>query len=230
MKKICLYLLLTLPILAFGQQGSQKKELTKQEYIDLVKAYPDSVSSLISLRRVGGYDPDYKEMQELYNGLSKNVKKSKEGKEFQDYLRVLSTVAVGKQAPEFTQNDTTGNPVKLKDFRGKYVLLDFWASWCPDCRVESPDLVATYEKFKSDKFEILGISFDKDKAAWTKAIHADKRHWRHVSDLKRWQNDVGTLYGVKAIPQNVLIDPNGKIIARNLHKEALDRKLAEVLK
>ncbi|WP_270088928.1 TlpA family protein disulfide reductase [Sphingobacterium sp. SYP-B4668] len=226
MKTIFLYLLLAFPILLFGQQ---KKEFTKQDYIQQVKDNPDSISSLISLRRVGGYDPDYKEMQTLYNTLSKQVRSSKEGKEFQDYLKVLSTVAIGKQAPDFVQNDTTGTPFKLRELRGKYVLLDFWASWCPDCRVESPDLVATYEKFKGDRFEILGISFDKDKQSWTKAIHVDKRHWKHVSDLKRWQNDIGTLYGVKAIPQNVLIDPNGKIIARNIHKEDLNKKLAEVL-
>lgn len=226
MIKYITLLFLVLPF--FG--SAQKKELTKEEYIARVKAAPDSISTLVDLRRVGGYDPVYPELQALYNTLSKNVKNSNEGKEFQDYLNTLETVQIGKVAPAFTQNDTTGNPVKLSDFKGKYVLLDFWASWCPDCRVESPDLVKTYQQFKGENFEILGISFDKDRNSWIKAIHADKLHWRHVSDLKRWQNDVGTLYGVKSIPQNVLIDPTGKIVAKNLHGDALRTKLKEVLK
>ncbi|KKX50687.1 hypothetical protein L950_0209090 [Sphingobacterium sp. IITKGP-BTPF85] len=96
--------------------------------------------------------------------------------------------------------------------------------------MQSPDLVKTYATFKDKNFEILGISFDRDRNSWIKAIHTDKLHWKHVSDLKRWQNDVGTLYGVKAIPQNVLIDPSGKIIARNIHGEELNKKLKEVLK
>jgi len=221
MKKIFLYLLFCLPILAIAQ----KKELTKADYIARVKANPDSISSLIDLRRVGGYTPEYTELQNLYNTLSKKVKKSTEGQEFKTYLQTLSTVVIGKQAPDFTQNDTTGTPIKLTDFRGQFVLLDFWASWCPDCRVESPDLVKTYATFKDKNFEILGISFDRDKNSWIKAIHTDKLDWKHVSDLKRWQNDVGTLYGVKSIPQNVLIDPTGKIIARNLHGEDLNNKL-----
>jgi peroxiredoxin len=226
MKKIFIYFLFCLPFLAVAQ----KKQLTKEDYIARVKANPDSISTLIDLRRVGGYTPEYTELQHLYNTLSANVKQSKEGLEFKTYLDALSTVEIGKQAPEFTQNDTTGNPVNLSDFRGKYVLLDFWASWCPDCRVESPNLVKTYATFKDKNFEILGISFDRDRNSWIKAIQMDKLHWKHVSDLKRWQNDVGTLYGVKAIPQNVLIDPTGKIIARNIHGEDLNKKLKEVLK
>lgn len=226
MKKFFIYFLFCLPLIVVAQ----KKELTKEDYIARVKANPDSISTLVDLRRVGGYTPEYQELQSLYNTLGKNVKNSQEGQEFKTYLEALSRVEIGKQAPEFTQNDTTGNPIKLTDFRGKFVLLDFWASWCPDCRVQSPDLVKTYATFKDKNFEILGISFDRDRNSWIKAIHTDKLHWKHVSDLKRWQNDVGTLYGVKAIPQNVLIDPSGKIIARNIHGEELNKKLKEVLK
>src|SRR5690606_11496988 len=124
--------------------SAQKKERTKEEYIARVKAAPDSISTLVDLRRVGGYDPVYTELQALYNTLSDAVKSSEEGKEFQEYRNTLETVQIGKVAPAFTQNDTSGNPVQLSDFKGRYVLLDFWASWCPDCRVESPDLVKTY--------------------------------------------------------------------------------------
>lgn len=226
MKKIIVYLILCLPLLAIAQT----KSLTKEDYIARVKANPDSISSLIDLRRVGGYTPEYAELHRLYQTLGKKVKSSEEGKEFETYLEALSAVTIGKQAPLFSQPDTSGNLVNLSDFKGKYLLLDFWASWCPDCRVESPNLVKTYALFKDKNFEILGISFDKDRKSWINAIHMDKLHWRHISDLKRWQNDVGTLYGVKSIPQNILIDPTGKIIARNLHGEDLNNKLKEVLK
>jgi len=220
MKKI-VYIFLCLPFFSWAQ--------TKEEYIARVKSNPDSISTLIDLRRVGGYDPNYQELQNLYNNLSDVVKQSLEGQEFQTYLNVLSTVLIGKQAPDFAQQDTSASIVSLSEFRGKYVLLDFWASWCPDCRKESPALVATYERFKSDRFEIIGISFDRNRAAWIKGIQDDRRNWIHLSDLKRWQNEVGTLYGVKSIPQNVLIDPAGRIIAKNLHNEDLNNKLAEVL-
>jgi len=225
MKKIIAIIILFIPLLGLAQQ----KELTKTDYINLVKQNPDSISSLVSLRRAGGYTPEYKELQPLFNSLSESVKSSTEGKEFQAYLDVLNRVSVGNPAIEFTQNDTAGVPFKLSELRGKYVLLDFWASWCPDCRVESPRLVQTYTRFKGDNFEILGISFDRDHKSWVKAIHDDKLHWKHVSDLKRWQNEVGTLYAVKSIPQNVLISPDGIIIARNIHGDELDAKLSELL-
>lgn len=226
MKKFIFFLGMLLPLFTWAQQ----KEVTKEEYIARVKHNPDSISSLVDLRRVGGYTPEYAELNPLFNTLSSTVRKSKEGKEFKTYLKTLNKVAVGKKAPNFSQNDTLGNKISLKDFKGKYVLLDFWASWCPDCRVQSPDLVKTYAEFKGENFEILGISFDKDRNSWIKAIHADQLHWKHVSDLKRWQNEVGTLYGVKSIPQNVLVSPEGVIVAHNIHGEELNTVLRKFLK
>jgi peroxiredoxin len=138
---------------------------------------------------------------------------------------------VGAIAPEFTQNDPDGNPVKLSSFRGKYLLVDFWASWCGPCRAENPNVVKAYTKYHDKGFEILGVSLDDEKGRtnWLNAIKKDGLTWKQVSDLKAWNNEAAQLYAIKAIPQNVLLDPSGKIIAKNLRAEALDKKLAELL-
>jgi peroxiredoxin len=140
------------------------------------------------------------------------------------------TVGVGQPAPDFTQNDTAGHPVALSSFRGKYVLLDFWASWCGPCRQENPAVVTAYHKYHDKGFEILGVSLDQNEKSWKKAIHDDKLSWTHVSDLKYWDNALVKIYGVQGVPQNFLIDPQGKIIARGLRGEDLQNKLAEIYK
>ena len=137
---------------------------------------------------------------------------------------------LNKQAPEINLPDVNGKPFQLSSLKGKYVLVDFWASWCGPCRKENPNVVAAYNKFKDKNFTILGVSLDENKEKWQKAIADDKLTWTHVSDLKQWQSEMVPLYQFDGIPFNVLVDPQGKIIATGLRGEELDKKLAEVLK
>ena len=137
---------------------------------------------------------------------------------------------IGGLAPDFTMNDTEGKPFTLSSLRGKYVLVDFWASWCGPCRGENPNVVAAYNQYKAKNFTVLGVSLDENKEAWLKAIQADQLSWKHVSDLKGWANATVGLYGYGGIPYNVLLDPQGKIIATELRGPALENKLAQLLK
>ena len=138
--------------------------------------------------------------------------------------------AVGQVAPDFTLPDTAGKAFTLSSLRGKYVLVDFWASWCGPCREENPNVVATYNQFKNKNFEILGVQLDKEKGAWIKAIKDDGLTWKQVSDLKFWNSAPAALYNVEGIPFNVLLDPQGKIIATELRGAELQSKLSSVLR
>jgi thiol-disulfide isomerase/thioredoxin len=137
---------------------------------------------------------------------------------------------VDKQAPNLTMNDVSGKPVSISDFKGKYVLVDFWASWCGPCRQENPNVVEAYNKYKNKNFTILGVSLDQDKDSWIQAIKNDKLDWTQMSDLKQWESAAVSAYQIQGIPFNVLIDPTGKVIAQELRGPALEQKLAEVLK
>jgi peroxiredoxin len=137
---------------------------------------------------------------------------------------------IGKQAPELSLPDINGNEIKLSSFRGKFVLVDFWASWCLPCRRENPNVVEVYNKYKSQNFTILGVSLDKEKEDWVEAIRKDKLSWAQVSDLQEWRSTAVTAYSFNGIPFNVLVDPNGKIIAQGLRGTELEKKLGEVLK
>ena len=151
-------------------------------------------------------------------------------KDLDGIIKQLENVQIGKVAPEFSLPDTAGVSVSLSDFRGKYVLLDFWASWCPPCRRENPNVVKAFNEYKDKNFTIVGISLDKDKSKWMKAIADDNLAWTHLSDLKYWDSEIPALYGVRGIPANVLLDPDGVIVAKNITGEDLHKKLKEVIK
>jgi len=155
--------------------------------------------------------------------------KNKAVQSFVNKMEGIKPVSVGQIAPEFELNDTEGKLVKLSDFKGKYVLLDFWASWCAPCREENPNIVRQYETFKTKGFTVLGVSLDEDKSDWLKAIKSDRLTWSHVSELKRWDGKVTNQYKVEGIPASFLLDPQGKIIAKNLRGVDLQNYLEKML-
>jgi peroxiredoxin len=169
-------------------------------------------------------------LEKRYTGFSENIRNSFYGKYLKEMLDNAKAGAVGTNAIDFTQNDVNGKPVTLSSFKGKYVLVDFWASWCGPCRQENPNVVNTYNDFKGKNFTVLGVSLDKAKEPWLKAIKDDGLAWTQVSDLKFWNNEVAQKYKVQSIPQNFLVGPDGKIVAVNLRGAALREKLKELIK
>ena len=206
------------------------ESMKTEVYLRYVQQHPGSPIALYVVNNYAGFDINAEKVEPVYNLLPPAMQASTLGRELKDKIAIARKTGVGSMAMDFTQNDTLGRPVSLSSFKGKYVLVDFWASWCGPCRRENPNVVKAFNKYRGKGFEILGVSLDQPgaKEKWVKAIHDDGLTWTHVSDLQFWGNAVARQYGIQSIPANFLLDPNGKIIGKNLRGEELDNRLAGI--
>jgi peroxiredoxin len=173
------------------------------------------------------HDPNVPEFDSAYRSLDTAIRQSPIGKQLAAMLTAAKRTAIGQPAPDFTANDPEGKRVTLSAYaKGRVVLLDFWASWCAPCRAENPNVVRTYKLYQPKGFTVLGVSLDDNKAPWVKAIQKDRLEWGQVSDLRGWSSDIVAQYGVHAIPMNFLLDRNGRIVAKGLRGDALQRQLS----
>lgn len=217
-------------IKAVDQRYRKRLQDRTDKQFEYAKANPKSYFALVALSEAAGSKVDVAKVQPIYNALSKELRATDMGRELAQRIEANGLTAVGKPAPLFTQNNEVGKPVSLASFKGKVVLVEFWASWCGPCREENPNLVKQYKTYHDKGFEIVSVSLDHVKQNWLEAIEKDALEWTHVSDLKGWNNEVGRLYGVRAVPASFLVDADGKIIANGLRGEPLNAKLAEIFK
>ncbi|NCB08713.1 MAG: TlpA family protein disulfide reductase [Bacteroidia bacterium] len=198
---------------------------------DFIKNNPASYVTPYFLSAVQ-YEKEVEELDLLVQSLDPKLQEIPSVVKLKEHIAKLKVVAVGQIAPDFTMNDPEGNPVKFSDIyaQNEYTLLDFWASWCGPCRQENPNVVAVFLEFKEKGFGVFGVSLDRDRDAWLKAVQDDQLSWQHVSDLAYWQNAAAQLYAVNSIPSNLIVDRTGKIVAKNKRGDELRSTIAELLK
>ncbi|WP_293915475.1 MULTISPECIES: TlpA disulfide reductase family protein [unclassified Sphingobacterium] len=211
-----------------GPKYSNAAKAVEDAELKFLDANPNSFASLIVVNdQMGVENPKF---EERFNKLSPRVRSLSLAKTLQTQLNAQKTVAIGNHAIDFVMDDDSGKPVSLSSFKGKYVLLDFWASWCGPCRAEMPFLNEIYQKYKDKNFEVVAVSIDSKKEHWLKAIKEDKMSWVQLSDLKGYKNDAALKYGVSAIPRNFLINPEGIVIAQDLRGEDIEKELSKIIK
>lgn len=226
------YSRITAPYEPMFQQGAViDKEASKQciyQLINFIENNKNSFISPLAIYRINQLNADGDMMEELYSKLSQEVKVSPIGSYIGQQINDAKKDPLGRVIPDFEQADVDGKMVNIKSYRGKYVLIDFWASWCGPCRGENPNVVNAFNKYKDKGFTVLGISLDRSKEPWIEAINRDGLTWTHVSDLRGWNNAVSQQFGIQSIPQNFLIDPSGVVIGKNLRGAALEAKLESI--
>ncbi|WP_395627423.1 redoxin domain-containing protein [Daejeonella sp.] len=195
---------------------------------NFVKNNPSSYISLLIIPNIVSATSNFVEAEELLNALDDNVESTSTAVGLREYIAGQKKTSIGSIAPEFAMADSAGTKIDLSSLRGKYVLLDFWAAWCGPCRQENPNVVNAFKMHKNSGFTVFGVSLDRDRKSWLKAIKDDQLDWQHVSDLKYWANEAALLYGISSIPRNFLLGPDGKIIARDLRGQDLQDKLKEI--
>jgi peroxiredoxin len=196
----------------------------------LIRDNPKTYASAYLAYQLNSYDTNLDTAQVAFNNLDAGIQASYYGKKLKSVIDAIKATAIGTNAPDFTAMSIDGKDVSLSSFKGKYLLLDFWASWCGPCRQENPNVVKAYTQFKDKNFTILSFSLDDNKDAWQQAVANDKLTWTQVSDLKGWSSSVGNQYGIQSIPSNFLLDPTGKIIGKDLRGDELIKALSSTLK